>query len=91
MVDFSQWPMVDFLQRFKPREYAQHTSLPFQGKGWGMGSKKAWAEGDRAHLSGRAYSFAIGIPSGHETACAAASSARVEGRRSKAEIGSGPR
>ena len=57
MVDFSQWPMVDFLQRFKPREYAQHTSLPFQGKGWGMGSKKTWVEGDYAQLSGRAYSF----------------------------------
>jgi len=53
MVDFPQWPMADFLQRFKPREHVYHASLPFQGKGWGMGSKKAWAEGDYAQLSGR--------------------------------------
>jgi len=40
MVDFPQWPMADFLQRFKPREHVYHASLPFQGKSWGMGSKK---------------------------------------------------
>ena len=65
MVDFSQWPMVDFLQRFKPREYAQHTSLPFQGKGWGMGSKKAW-ESRRAIFAEQRVFIRQLVPAGTE-------------------------
>jgi len=33
--------MADYSRLLKPREYAQHASLPFQGKGWGMGYLEA--------------------------------------------------